>query len=507
MDGPCHLYNSNIINNLIKFNSSVINDFFVLNKEILPNWTSYFVLALFNIFLPAWVAEKILLIFYLLGIAISFRLLIKQLCPENANLSIFIIPFAYSFLFHVGFYNYCLSFIFLFLTLYYWLRNYEVKKAFKYVFLFILITLTYLSALLTFFFLGFCLGLFTIAFSIKDYYNRSNHSSIIKRLIIELVTLLIITLPYLVLSAFFIKSRTFFSSSEHFTTGELIKWLNDVRCIIVYDYADEEKLTKHFLHIAIAVLSISFFIRFYKKGCLFDMYKARKSDIMIIPILLALLLFFIVPNGYNAGMMSDRYCLLVYMFFIIWVSSQPLPQMVSKVFIILIIVFQVGLLFKRQNGTIIGLNKDATAIYNASEYIEANSIVLPVNMSDNWIEPHFSNYLGVDKPLIILENYEASLGWFPVKWNTRQMPRLKLGEFDAISGVHWLSNSESTQVKQIDYVFLYGNTKKINDPDWSELKSIINKSFKLVFSSSDNYIAIYKMSIANINPERIKHDW
>jgi hypothetical protein len=181
--------------------------------------------------------------------------------------------------------------------------------------------------------------------------------------------------------------------------------------------------------------------------------------------------------------------------------------MVSKVFIILIIVFQVGLLFKRQNGTIIGLNKDATAIYNASEYIEANSIVLPVNMSDNWIEPHFSNYLGVDKPLIILENYEASLGWFPVKWNTRQMPRLKLGEFDAISGVHWLSNSESTQVKQIDYVFLYGNTKKINDPDWSELKSIINKSFKLVFSSSDNYIAIYKMSIANINPERIKHDW
>ena len=171
MDGPSHLYNSNLICHLLKGDSSVISNFFILNKTVIPNWTSYFILSLFNFFLPAWLAEKILLIIYLLGIAISFRLLIKQLNPINPSLSVLVFPFAYSFLFHLGFYNYSLSFIFLFFTLYYWLKNYEKENIFKYILLFVLLVFTYLSAIVTFFFLGFCLGLFIIAFAIKSHFK------------------------------------------------------------------------------------------------------------------------------------------------------------------------------------------------------------------------------------------------------------------------------------------------------------------------------------------------
>jgi len=347
MDGPCHLYNSNIICHLLKGDSSFISNYYTLNKAVIPNWTSYIVLSMFNLFLPAWFAEKILIILYFTGLVISFRLLIKQLSPQNLSLSIFVIPFAYSFLFHLGFYNYSVSFIFLFLTLYYWLKHYETKSLFKYVWLLLLIFLTYLSAILTFFFLGFCLGLFIIAFSIKDYYDGKHYLLIVKKTAKEITFLLIASLPGLLFSAIFIKSASFFPSNEQYTVGELLKWLNDVRCLIVYNYAGEEKLTEQFLHIAIAIVSISFFIRFYNKGKVFAIRTLRKSDIFLIPALLALLLFFIIPNGNNAGMMSDRFCLLAYMFFIIWVASQPLPRQVSKVFMLLIIIIHVGLLLKQ----------------------------------------------------------------------------------------------------------------------------------------------------------------
>jgi hypothetical protein len=492
MDGPCHLYNSNIISQLIEGNSFALKNFFVLNNTILPNWVSYIILSAFNSFLPAWLAEKILLVIYITGISISFRLLIKQLSPDNFSLSIFIFPFANSFLFHLGFYNYCLSFVFLFLTLSYWLKYYETNTILKYLGLLVLLMLTYLSAILTFFYLGLCLGLFTVLFTVKNY-DGNKKFLLIKKVIKELIILLIISLPCLIFSLLFIKSITFFPSSEHISTGGLIKWLNDVRCLIVYDYVDEEKLTEQFLHIAIAILSISFFIRFYNKRTLLNINIFRISDVFLIPVIFTLFLYFTVPNGSNAGMMSDRYCLLAYMFFIIWVSSQTLPKMASNFFVILIIIFHVVLMLKHHNGAIKDLNKDAITINNSSKYIEDNSIVLPVNMSDNWIEPHFSNYLGVDKPMIILENYEASVGWFPVKWNTQKLLRLKAGEADTFSGLSWISKVQSNQIKQIDYIFLYGNLNKVNETEWIDLKSVLNKYYKPVFVSIDNYVAIYKI--------------
>ena len=50
----------------------------------------------------------------------------------------------------------------------------------------------------------------------------------------------------------------------------------------------------------------------------------------------------------------------------------------------------------------------------AEALISPNSILLPVRTSDYWLDSHFSNYLGISKPVLILENYEASTGYFPI---------------------------------------------------------------------------------------------
>ena len=131
-------------------------------------------------------------------------------------------------------------------------------------------------------------------------------------------------------------------------------------------------------------------------------------------------------------------------------------------------------------------------IANAGSHIKENSLVLPVNMSDHWLETHFSNYLGVEKPMIILSNYEASVDWFPLKWNNVNMPKILLGNQHSISGIKWISNENSSRVRQIDQVVLYGKTEKINDPEWRDLKAELSSDFKITYRSVDNYVIIYE---------------
>src|SRR5437764_6641679 len=103
-DGPVHLYNANIICHLLKGDSPLLNNFFMINKFPVPNWIEFFILSLFHFILPGWLAEKLFLLIYLSAICFSFRLLIKQLNNEHAYLSFLIFPFAFSFFFHMVFY-------------------------------------------------------------------------------------------------------------------------------------------------------------------------------------------------------------------------------------------------------------------------------------------------------------------------------------------------------------------------------------------------------------------
>lgn len=491
MDGAAHLYNSNLIIQLLK-NDSNISTYFELNNSIIPNWTCFLILSFSKLFFPAFIAEKILFIIYFSGLAFSFRVLTKELNIHNSSFSILIFPFTYTLLFHLGFYNYSLSFILLFSTLYYWLKTYKSDNYSKYFILFILFLLTYFSALLTFLFLGLIIVLFIISQSLNDYYNKKPTKDIIIKSSKELGLLFLVTLPSLIFSIIFIKSSTFFPTNDKYSIVELFKWLNDVRSLIVYVYEGEEILTEQYLHISLVIVFVSFFYRFQKNNKIYSFINFRKSDIILIPILFSLILLFTIPDGYSAGMMSDRFSLMAYMLFIVWVSSQSIPKKLSILLSIITVFIHLGLQLKHFNGSIRHLNKNAVTISNSSIYIKDFSVVLPINMSDIWVEPHFSNYLGADKPLIILENYEASVGWFPVKWNSKKLPRIKLDGQDNVKGIQWISNINSTKTKEIDYVFLYGKTNNIDDTIWEKLRNILSKSFKLIFVSEDKYVLIYE---------------
>ena len=487
MDGPAHLYNSNVLSSLL-MGDETLQQFYSINLMPIPNWLSHVILAISGVLLPAYLAEKVLLILYVAGMAISFRLLVVQFAPGNKSFSLLIFPFIYTFLFYLGFYNYSLSFIFFFLTVWIWNKHYTAGFTWEIkLLLTALITFTYLGNVLAYGFLGITLGCLICYDALRVYEQTNDEVLSLKKCWSELQLLLQMALPSLLFFAVFYLNAQFFSTDQRLPKEELIKWLMDNRSIIVYDYLKDEMYSKKiFWTMVLFVLCIAY--RRIREYELSNEISFSKSDVILAPLALALAAFFLVPDGSGAGMMSIRYCILVSFLAVLWIATQQLPHF-AKAFVLIVLFLSAGLFF---NHTVVlqHLNKDAVALDEAADHIEAGSLVLPVNHSENWLEIHFSNYIGVDKPMVILENYEASVGWFPVRWNMDRMPRIVLDGKDQVGGVQWISNPASVAVKPIDYVMIYGNLGKINDASCTELKGVLDAGFTKVYSNE--FVSLHK---------------
>ncbi len=487
MDGPAHLYNSKVLLEVISGNN-ILQQFYAINVIPIPNWLSHFVLSLSSTILPAYLAEKVLLVLYVAGMAISFRLLISLLAPDNKGFSLLIFPFLYTFLFYLGFFNYSLSFIFFFLTLWVWIKYDELGVTLKIkLFLMLLLTLTYLGNILTYGFLGITLACYITCEALRFYSQTNDIKRSAKKWWAHTLLLFNVSLPSLICFIIFYVKTHFFVTDQRLPKDELIKWLLDNRSMIVYDYLKDEMYTKKIFWIMVfLILCIAY--RRIREYEITNKITFSKSDVILLPLVVSLSLYFIIADGSGAGMMSIRYCILISFLTILWLTTQVLPNF-SKVLILLALFLSAGLHFNHVH-VLRDFDAHATAIHQLADLIDEGSVVLPVNHSDNWLEGHFSNYLGVDKPMIILENYEAAVGWFPILWNIDQMPRVLLAGRDKIENVLWVSNTAASETKEIDYVMIYGNQIKINETQWLELKSVLDKSFTK--SSSNEFVSLYK---------------
>ena len=110
IDGPAHLYNAGLLN--LFDGNSFLNEYFQKNDLFLPNYFSHILLSNLFLFFDPFTSEKIFLSFLVLFMPLSFRLVIK-LYTKNTLYSFLIFPLVFSFLMHVGFFNFCAAFIFM----------------------------------------------------------------------------------------------------------------------------------------------------------------------------------------------------------------------------------------------------------------------------------------------------------------------------------------------------------------------------------------------------------
>jgi hypothetical protein len=498
LDGPAHLYNSQIINTLLSDSQTPLRDFFTFNPEPVPNWTGHAILSFFNLFLPAFIAEKILLLFYLIGLPLAFRALVKTISPNNHALASYLIfPFTYSFVFFLGFYNFSLAILFMFISINYWLKMENKKTSVKTaLILFLLIALTYFSHILVFAILLFTIGLQII---FKAIIRLANQENTFKEQFIESIK----KAGFLILSAFiplvlfiqYFLSRPPIGDDTFIPKLELIKAIKNIQSIIAFDASQEEFYTRILFKVIAALIIIAVYKRireikfsseFSVSENLLSIFKSiiSTSSFWVITLVFILFLYFKLPDSDgSAGFVSIRLSLLFFLFVITWLSAQKF----SKWFSLLVVAVVLFSNFKLNNyyiRTVKHLNTIAVASNQVSDHILPNSIVLPLNYTDNWLLQHYSNYLGIDKPMIILENYECATGYFPINWNHKSLPNTKFGElvWNEAPCIEWFSNIENKEV-MIDYIFILGDLESKIDSCNLKVKQNLKVNYTQTYQS------------------------
>jgi hypothetical protein len=498
LDGPSHLNNAGIINELIFYPDSPLSTYFMMNREPVPNWAGHFILCFFKLFLPGAIAEKLLLMGYIAGIAFSFRHLVKT-AGGNILLSYIIFPFAFSFLFFLGFFNFCLALIFLFLALSFFLRSLEKPMTLKMVAtLCVLSLLCYFSHIFVYGMLLLSMGLYLLTLFLRDLINNDNTlQKTTGRYLKMLLPMALASVIPLVLAVLYFSSHPVQQDNKVFIdSSELKNWIKTLRPLIALNARDEERYT-HLLAYLFAILSaIALFIKIeslkvegetmFSKSLSFIRSFVTSADAWLVIAAAFLALYFILPDSDGtAGYVSIRLALLFFIFLTLWLSTQRFPRWLSLIALVVIIYCNLKLLSVHRS------QYDAIAPFagecaEAGKKIEANSVVLPLNYMDNWFVGHFSNYLASDKPMLILENYECNAGYFPVKWNEKSFPKLVLGSME---NGPWKSNPAGA-AKEIDYVFIMGDIEAHTDTISRQISAMLKQHYRMEHHSDK--LRLYK---------------
>ncbi len=448
LDGPAHLYNSFLLKEYFLGNIEIRNTY-VLNEFYIPNLFSNYYLALLIAIFKAYFGAKLFYFSLLFLLLLSAYYLLNSFKTMNAFvLSLAFVTIYNSFLLNIGFYNFTFSIVFLFFAIGYYFRaecfSLKTSSVNYVIYTLILAALYYSNGLSFVFYIVFVFS--NLTFKIA--------SSILKNKKLNKVTMMN-SIIYLSLAIPFILMFIKFQSEANLSTqlvktnlNELFKNLIEFTSFIAYSREAEVVFTICF-SIGTAIL---FLICLYSR-LIKNSFKFQRGDSMLLFACVFLVLYLFIPDNFSAGMMSPRFQFYFYIFIIVWLFIQN--NKLSSLFFALI--FFIGSVYKYQvchKQILNGMNDNAKQIIAAEKYIEENKTVVSFNYSGNWLESHFSNYLGLKKPILVLNNYEANVGWFPLKWNKDLMPRYCLNGMQNFQNFNW-TVFESKLSKEIDYIFIY----------------------------------------------------
>lgn len=487
LDGPAHLYNANLINHL--FSPSELDSFFKFNSELVPNWTGHILLCFFKSFLPGYLAEKMLFLIYFIGLPYAFRNLVKTINPEYMGLSYLIFPFTYNHLLSLGFYNFSLGLIGLLLILAYWINHHQtIAGSFKKTsVLGLLLILTYFSHIVMFSMSLLVISCYTFMTFLKESVETRKIKGAFTSHFKKALTLLVSSFIPLVLMVLYFANRPDEGNKIFLPQELLIKWLNYLNPIICYSEDIEKVFTRKLFYILCALIIGGIIIRIKnrkpvsgtseKKGIL------HLNDTWLFTAGVMLLLLFIMPdeNG-MASIISMRFGLLFFLFLVIWISSMKQAKWFIFVCSTLVLISH----YKRVrylDSAIEVHNRIAINCNKAEKYIKPYSVVTTVNITNFWFVSHFSNYLGIDKPMIILENYEATMDYFPLTWNKEKLPNVQIAGASVLEHPLFVLPPANlkNEKKEVDYIFVLGRWDSTNVDQLKNLQVI-----------SDHFVQTYK---------------
>lgn len=422
---------------------------------------------------------KLLTALIVAGLPLGFRFLLLRLVPERPIATYLAFPLAYTYTFTLGFYNFqigCITMLFaLGVFLDYRKKGPNLKNLF---WLFFLLTVTYFSHLVTFGMTLLVMSGITAADVFITIVKKQKLAPIIRR---SLWLLVVAALPLYCMAIYVIHV---YDNSEkvYLLNSELITQLMNLRAIR-FGTLPQEEVKYGPLFIVLMMLSG---ILLYNLGNRFAESSGKRSRWEVFTGMIAephvlflivsagvLYLYFRLPDSTNVGgYISVRLSYLFLLFLLIWIGASPIRQWILTASVGYMLILQFPVILKTKES----FQKEQRLIHEVLQLrhqIKPNSVVLPVHYSHLWHVGHYSNYLGIDKDVVILENYECHNKYFPVRWKkTQPLDQLTRSPWSRLDEI--LNVTPEKDMKQIDYIFVTG---RYSFPDSVNIR--LEKSYSL----------------------------
>src|SRR6218665_2725400 len=236
LDGPSHLYNANLVKELIFGPKGNISDLYCFNPVPVPNWSGHFIMAFFDLFFPAFISQKLLMLIYFILTPLFFRKCLLFFEPKNRFGLYFIFPLLHNHLFYFGFFNMCLGITAMLAAFSYFLHRGGNITLKHYIFLTLLLGITFFSHIITFMLTITLLISFSTIFlevqKSKNFYRIVDFSGCKKRLI----WIFICTIPFVIISInYFIKTYST-GPIPPMSLAERLHWVLDFRPLMPFGY-------------------------------------------------------------------------------------------------------------------------------------------------------------------------------------------------------------------------------------------------------------------------------
>lgn len=477
LDGPAHLYNSNLIAELLRGNP-VVNDYVSFNNLHFTNWSGHLILAVFNLVAPAWIAQKVFILLLVVSFPLSFGFMVNRLNYSSRYLSFIIFPFTYSIFFFLGFYNFLLAVIFFFLWLAFIYKESRVYTAKEKFLIFGLCLLMECSHVF----------MFTIAMAIFMVYlalpviqkNKFRMLITLKELLKPLKTFLVLSSGGLLLFLFYYFNKTGQFLEQQHVTVTWYKIFSDVFTISpLLCLSEKNSSLTSILFILIELTVVFLLAREFLTG------KHKNRNFFLYSALLVLCLFVFTRAFFDQGLyIQSRFLFLFFILLFIWIALQKVPKLIQICLIIFSLVVS-SLFINYYKLNLYLLSSRCYFIYETGQKIDKNARVFCMNYSDHWLESHQLNYLGADNPIILYDNYECGQSYFPLKWKNPDIVKKLWDDY-------YMGELSETFLENVDYVAILDESKHGSDFNDMLFLSIVEDHYARVLESRDKRLTLYK---------------
>jgi hypothetical protein len=494
-DGPGHQALAFILRHYGRPEAGILREYYLPNREALPNWFFFFLMSKVLGFVSIPRAEKILLTAYVLLLPLSVRYALRTIDPRAGFLAVLSFPFLYNFLFQMGFFNFCFSLGAFFCAVGYWLEAPDRATLLRTVGLAFLILWVY-----------FCHPV-TLAVTVATLLTLAGWRMLLA-LRSEglaagfrrwLLGPLFASLPALVLMAAFVGKRTG-SKLSFLPLAVKLKHLAGL-----YSLASVSRSTIP-LALALAVL--------FSLVAAFCLWSRRKRSLetgdgwLLAAALLSVACLAAPSELSGGGFINHRLVLFPFLVLIPWFATFDHPAWRRRA--IQTVAAGLALAFLGVFAWMWSrIDEGISRIVAAGRHIEPDHTVLFLSYAHQgerrngrplvfrtWPFVHAGGYIGAEKRLVDLSLYEASEDYFPIYFNPRLDPArhlatVPLGIETEPPRVDLLRYKRTGG--RIDYVLLWGlREERRDEPAVRKTLRQLAKGYEEVWTSPDGWVELYR---------------